>query len=213
MVPHRGMKTEGPTPRKGVDGRVHQGAGCLGADRSVDERQVPVPPHDGDLALEEAAGGGARFVLTLPTAGALDSEQATERDSELPGDTSSVILVVDDEPDIAELLEEILSLDGHQTDIAKSGNAALSCLNERRYDLILSDLNMPDLDGPGLYRHLERHHPELVERLVFVTGDTLSAGRGSFLAEVDCEVIEKPFAPDDVNRVVRRVLQASSSEH
>ena len=50
---------------------------------------------------------------------------------------------------------------------AVNGAVALDKLQERDYDLILSDLRMPELDGPGLYKELERRHPDLLHRIIF----------------------------------------------
>src|SRR4029453_6619266 len=83
---------------------------------------------------------------------------------------SKRILVVDDEGPLATLIAEVLSSDGHRVDTAPNGLAALARVEHNDYDLILSDLRMPELDGPGLYRELERRRPELLSRIAFVTG-------------------------------------------
>ena len=62
---------------------------------------------------------------------------------------------MDDEPGIAKVLPRLLRRDGHTIDTAANGRLALAMLQERAYDLILCDLRMPELDGPGLYRALE----------------------------------------------------------
>ena len=61
------------------------------------------------------------------------------------------VLVVDDEKEIAALLADLLALDGHRVATASDGLAALDLLEHQEYDLILSDVRMPVLDGPGLY--------------------------------------------------------------
>jgi CheY-like chemotaxis protein len=68
--------------------------------------------------------------------------------------------------------------------------------------VILTDIRMPDLDGRALYREIERRWPERVGRVVFVTGDTLASTLREFAAESGRPVIEKPFLPGDVRRVV-----------
>jgi DNA-binding NtrC family response regulator len=65
------------------------------------------------------------------------------------------ILIVDDEPGIS-LLAEILAEDDHRVETAYNGMAALDKLRDGTYDLIISDLRMPHLDGPGLYREVAR---------------------------------------------------------
>jgi len=105
-------------------------------------------------------------------------------------------------------LVAILQLDAHQVETAGNGVLALDKLKERTYDLILSDLRMPELDGPGLYQELERQRPELLARVVFLTGDTLSPETQTFLEQTAAPTVSKPFTPEEVRRAVQRVLQA-----
>ena len=118
------------------------------------------------------------------------------------------ILVVDDEPELRQLLVEILERRGFAVETAASGREALTVLAARPLDLIISDLRMPDLDGPGLYRTLARERPELVSRLLFITGASLAEDVMLFLAETGADVIEKPFDPQEVVRRVQRRLDA-----
>ena len=68
--------------------------------------------------------------------------------------------------------------------------------------MILTDIRMPDLDGRALYQEIERRWPERAGRVVFVTGDTLTSALREFVAASGRPVIEKPFLPSDVRRVV-----------
>jgi two-component system NtrC family sensor kinase len=61
---------------------------------------------------------------------------------------------------------------------------------------------MPDVDGPTLFRWIESHHPELASRTLFVTGDALGPAAGRFLAGSRRPVLEKPFSPADLVRLV-----------
>lgn len=118
------------------------------------------------------------------------------------------ILVVDDEPEVASLLAEILTADDYRVETAYNGVAALDKLRDGTFDLIISDLRMPHLDGPGLYREVARRHPQLVRRMIFVTGDTLGPESAEFLRRSKAPTFGKPFEPDDVRRVIDRVLHA-----
>ncbi len=120
--------------------------------------------------------------------------------------TGRRILVVDDELDIVSLLVEILTHEGHEADTAPNGAVALTLVEGHEYDLILCDLRMPILDGPGFYRELERRRPELQRRVVFITGDALSASMAGFLAEVARPRLSKPFSVPEVREVVARAL-------
>ena len=122
------------------------------------------------------------------------------------------ILVVDDEADIVNLLVEILTREGHQADTAPNGSAALTLVEGHEYDLILCDLRMPVLDGPGFYRELQRRRPELSRRLVFITGDALSASMATFLAEAARPRLPKPFSVPEIREIVARILSDGQTE-
>jgi PAS domain S-box-containing protein len=169
-----------------------------------------VESHGGTIAVEDAEGGGARFVVRLPR-GQAGPPAAEPAAAEVPASPvpPRPILIVDDEIAIAEMLAEILTGAGHSVEIATSGKAALDCIDRRRYDLVVSDLRMPDLDGPGLYQALRERDPGWPERMVFVTGDALSAAAGAFLDRTWRPCIEKPFDTGEVRRVVAEVLAAA----
>ena len=117
------------------------------------------------------------------------------------------ILVVDDEPLVTMLIAETLTLEGHDVDTAKDGQEALEKVSACAYDAILSDLRMPVLDGVGLYRGLDQQHPGLLRRIAFVSGTTQPVEYASFLKETCVTVLRKPFAIDDLQRLVQRLLE------
>jgi CheY-like chemotaxis protein len=73
---------------------------------------------------------------------------------------------------------------------------------------VVSDLRMPDMDGPALWHAIAERHPGLAERTVFVTGDTLSAGARGFLRETARPCVEKPFTSSQLVQAVQSVLPA-----
>jgi CheY-like chemotaxis protein len=117
------------------------------------------------------------------------------------------VLVVDDEPLIAGLLSDVLRADGHEVDMVHNGRAALAKIAERAYDLIVSDLRMPDLDGPGLYHELKVHKKELTERIVFVTGNAMEPRNEEFLRSTGVPWVSKPFTVGDIHSLTQRVLR------
>ena len=125
---------------------------------------------------------------------------------ELLGPFADELFVVDDEPDIAKTLADLLRLDHHRVDVAPNGRAALEKLRAERYDLVLSDLKMPELDGPGLYETLARDHPHLLRRVVFLTGDALSSEITAFLERAGAPYLYKPFTLEELRRVIQRTL-------
>jgi CheY-like chemotaxis protein len=119
--------------------------------------------------------------------------------------------VVDDEPEVAQLLIEILERNGHRVDRANSGREALTRLRYGEVDLILCDLRMPDLDGPTLYRELKAKRPELLSRIVFITGDTLGGDVTGFLSETGARVLEKPLDAVGVSAKIEAFLASDAS--
>jgi CheY-like chemotaxis protein len=91
-------------------------------------------------------------------------------------------------------------------DIAANGMAALGKVEAQDYDVIMSDIKMPELDGPGLYRAVEQRHPRLLRRFVFVTGDTLGGETEGFLEQTGAPTLGKPFSLDEIRHAVQRVL-------
>ena len=169
-----------------------------------------VEAHGGTLDVTSAPGHGATFRLTLPV-GAVPAAVLTPPsvDEALAG-RGGTILVVDDEPSLASGLARLLRRDGHTVDIAANGCLALTMLEARAYDCILCDMRMPELDGPSLYRLLERQQPHLCPRLIFLTGDTLEPATQAFLEQSGAPCLTKPFRIAEARRVIQRILLAAT---
>lgn len=165
--------------------------------------------HGGSLRLEEATPfeRGASFRLELPLQ-PLPADVVAEADATLPvqAGTGKRVLVVDDEPELASMMRDALEAAGHEVATAESGAVALALLEETRFDAIVSDLRMPDIDGCALWTGVRERHPELARRFVFVTGDTLSPLPADFGRDGAAEVLEKPFTAADLVERVRRCL-------
>ncbi|HEX9746814.1 MAG TPA: response regulator [Methylomirabilota bacterium] len=116
------------------------------------------------------------------------------------------ILVVDDESIIAQLIADVLTGEDYDVDTAPDGRAALELIGRRAYDLILSDLRMPELDGLGLYRELERARPDLARRFVFITGTSEHTDYAGLIADIAVPVLTKPFDMSELQRVARETL-------
>ena len=167
-----------------------------------------IASHGGTIRVESPPGRGAAFVVELPV-GTHPTETATP--SHAPGMqppvTQKHILILDDEAEVVETLAELLSIDAHLVDIATTGAMALDKLQKHSYDLILSDLRMPETDGPAFYRALRHNHPALCERVVFLTGDRLSPEFRSFLEQTAVPTLGKPVTLMELRRAVQQVLQ------
>ena len=165
-----------------------------------------VEAHGGKLQLLPTQRG-ATFEIRLPLGEsatvptAVNGAQAEPQ----PPVARRRALVVDDEAGIAAILSEILLRDGFTCDVAGSGREARALIERTdapRYDAVLCDLRMAEEDGPTFFRWLKQARPDLAERIAFVTGDTLGPGAGRFIAECSRPVVEKPFVPSEIRKLV-----------
>jgi CheY-like chemotaxis protein len=124
--------------------------------------------------------------------------------------TTGRILVVDDDEGARNLIVSSLRADGHEVDASGNGFEALQLLGRHWYDLIVSDLMMPELDGPSLYSTVTRRWPSGPPPFVFVTGMASTAAYEGFLKVIDAPVLAKPFKVAALRRTIRRILRAAA---
>lgn len=118
------------------------------------------------------------------------------------------ILVVDDDPLVTLLIMDTLNVEGYEIDSAENGVAALEKIRHSRFDLILSDLHMPHLDGVGLYRALTEGTECPPTKFIFLTGSTGASELHRFLKESGLPVLRKPFNLAELQQAVRKALQS-----
>lgn len=109
------------------------------------------------------------------------------------------VLVVDDEPIMRELIGFMLEPE-FEVIMLEDGCAALECVRSNdHFDVVLSDLMMPELSGMELFQALDRERPDVARRMIFMTGGTFTEAMGSFLSELGATPLLKPFNRDDVH--------------
>ncbi len=166
----------------------------------------------GRIEAGNIPGGGAVFDIWLPLT-ALPEEATTVEAEEAEPPTgesgpSGLVLVVDDEPNILTLVEETLGYYGHTIIKAFEGRQALEILkSDREPDAIVLDLKMPVMDGQELFRLIQDEYPRLIDRVVFLTGDTLSRKAKAFLEASGRPFMSKPFSLDDLKETVEAVME------
>jgi PAS domain S-box-containing protein len=164
-----------------------------------------VEAHGGTIVVETERERGVTFWVELPLGETGEAAAGSPPMAERPLGPLS-LLVVDDEPDVAAVLADMLTGDGHQVETAPNGRRALEKIREGEFDLIISDLRMPELDGPGLWQEIQHLRPDLMSRVVFITGDTLGAGTREFLERANRPTLDKPFLLEDVRKAVQEAL-------
>jgi two-component system NtrC family sensor kinase len=169
--------------------------------------------HHGRLRLETEVGQGATFTIELPIleveAAALEPAATKSPDQVVTADSrpSRRLLVVDDEPGIREVLQELLMGLGYTVDTAADGCEALKRIENNHFDLVISDLCMPGVDGPELHRRIRDKDESLAHRMIFLTGDTVSPRSRTFLEESGNRWLSKPFNLTDIENAVRTLLE------
>jgi CheY-like chemotaxis protein len=165
-----------------------------------------VEAHGGSLTLA-TPDRGATFMVRLP----LRHPNGTSADhgaspTTTPVHTGRNALILDDEAEVGLILSEILTALCMRCDVVTNGEAAIQHLEARGYDVIICDIRLPGIDGPALYAWMTEHRPNLRMRTAFVTGDTLGQASERFLAQTRRPLLEKPFLPSDVERLIDQLL-------
>jgi two-component system NtrC family sensor kinase len=117
------------------------------------------------------------------------------------------VLVVEDDHELADLLQEVLTFENCAVDIASNGMEAMEKLRGQHYDAVICDLMMPRLDGEALYHEVVRHFPYLAERFVFMTSQASKrAGFADFVFRTGNGLLEKPFEMQELRDALRELL-------
>jgi len=121
------------------------------------------------------------------------------------------ILVVDDEEMIAKLVQALLERDGHKVITANSGKAALELLGDRPFDLILTDIKMPEITGDALYSEIRARDEQMASRIVFMTGDTVNKDTWEFIKRTGSHYVPKPFSGDELIMSVNSAIASCTA--
>ena len=160
---------------------------------------------NGDISVRSSPGHGTTFHVSLPCAES-DVAAAAKPSTEPVGKRRGRILVVDDEPMLCTTVERILAIDHEVTAVTSAKRAMQIIESGGHFDVILTDLMMPEMTGIDLHTELQRVVPELAARMIFMTGGALSARASAFLAQHAKRSIDKPFKPAALRQAVQEVL-------
>ncbi len=119
------------------------------------------------------------------------------------------VLIVDDSPQVADLLGDVFRECGARVATVHSGKAATIPLTVGQFDLVLLDLCMPKPDGWDLLRLLRRARPDVLTRTIVITGDQFSRRGTRLLARARLPVVYKPFDIEQIRALARRTLLAA----
>jgi len=185
-----------------------------------------VREHGGQVHVTSPRGSGAVFTVELPAAeqsetSAIDSTRAGNQPtlvSELRAESLSAndtsaqrVLVVEDEPTVAQLIADVLRDEGFEVETLLDGRDAPARISRGRFDLIVCDMKMPNLDGQSLYESLTLARRALQDKFLFVTGDVLGTKTHAFLTKNRVPHVAKPFRVEELLEKVHQVLKTKDS--
>ncbi len=169
--------------------------------------------HDGDLVLE-SSDGGAVFCLLLPMAiQALGPEDPAGRGADPTADPAEVqrLLVVDGVPQRVEFMRSVLETAGFEVASAESGAVAVELLGEARFDAVVSDTHLPDIDGLALWQAVRKLRPELADYMLFVTDEPVTADAARVLMATGKSCVKAPMQKSNLLRAVNQLLSTAQT--
>lgn len=165
-----------------------------------------VSGYGGEIGVESSPGSGTTFRISLVVDGTLTAAgpRPTARAPEPPSGRVR-LLIVDDDERVARGLAGVLAR--HDVTIATSAPDALAVCRREPFDCILCDLVMPGGTGMDVYEELERDGRGLERRMLFMTGGAFTPRARAFVAQLDTEVLEKPFGGSRAESAIAKLLQ------
>lgn len=170
--------------------------------------QGMVQSHGGSLEYHQAPTGGAVFEIKLPRrrGPAVASDEVSPVRQE---NHQAKVLVVDDDAEACETLKDQLASRHFQVVMETDAEVALRRLQSEGFDIIISDIRMPGMDGVGFFDALEKTQPHNVERLIFVTGDAINQRTQDLKLRSGRPIVDKPIDLDELTATIRIVLEGT----
>ena len=159
----------------------------------------------GRLSVEPTPDGGSCFRVELPPATSDSAGVSRNELYQTPG-ANARILVIDDEEGVLGFMQDALA--EHDVTVVGDGLRALELIGASDFDVIFCDLIMPDVSGMEVFECIINERPELVNRVVFMTGGAFTPKAREFLAKSERPLLEKPFAISEVLEFISEAIES-----
>ncbi|MCC7517787.1 MAG: response regulator [Verrucomicrobiae bacterium] len=176
-----------------------------------------IKEHSGNITAANHDEDGAVFTLEFPVSHVKPEDRKAasspmRKSGVIPPTRVFEVLVVDDEVAILDVFSELLADKSCRVHGATNGLQAQKMIERQDFDLIVSDLKMPGMDGRGLYEWVKETKPDLVARFIFVTGDTNSPRTLEFLQQSGNRWMTKPFNFREVESIFKEHFRRFAME-
>lgn len=183
--------------------------GGTGLGLSISKRLIEL--QNGELHLESSLNSGSTFYFTLPfkKVEASDAEKISSNRTTLLSDRKYKVLLVEDNLLNQRLALKVLEKFGFQPELAVNGKVAIEKLKKERFDVILMDLQMPELDGYQTTTHL-RQELKLTTPIVAMTAHSLVGERDKCIEIGMNDYVPKPFIPKELFNTIITLAESQS---
>lgn len=169
-----------------------------------------IQEHNGNISIEESNKNGTTFLIKLDQVNTspLEDNSSNKIKKTLKTTNKSIqkILVADDEPSIREIISLMLTENEYHVTCVEDGLEAWQRLQDEKYDILITDIQMPNLNGHELLRKLDNEKTQKLYKIVLTGGTSLSFSKNdnSLNNNIDA-ILEKPFKKEQLIQIIDKI--------
>lgn len=209
------IKNDGPLIKKEVIGRIFETffttkGSEKGTGLGLSIARGIIMDHGGSINVENLPDG-VIFIIDLPLkSGSLPSANGSQNMKEkfIKG---KKILIVEDGEIVRQLLKRFLDKDGHLTEAVTSGEEGLKVVKKEQFDLIISDIKLPEMNGIAFYKLIAKIRPELQKRFIFISG-AIPQDVIKFSKNTGNRYLQKPFRQLEIRKLIKEIFKDSAED-